>query len=78
MIIVEVKLLSASTGKTTSLGHMHICNDGTGLGNKGNYDIEVFNKAGRSYKKSRVENWPRQAKPPMRLIQKVLNTVWKI
>ena len=45
MIIVKVELHSAITGRTTQLGRMHICNDGTSESpNFGDYLATVLRK----------------------------------
>lgn len=61
MIIVRVELLSAVTGKTTSLGCMHICNDGTGSETSGHYDVRTISNKGYLGRSGRVERYPHKA-----------------
>lgn len=51
------------------LGSIVIVNDGTGTPDRGNYDVEQYDKhTKRVVRKGRVENWPRNSKSPVQLL----------
>lgn len=64
MILVTVELISARTGKRSTLGTAKICNDvrrtiqTTGV--LGDYTCEFRDKAGRPWRQARVEKFPRK------------------
>lgn len=82
MIVVEVKLISAITGRETLLGSAIIANDGTSRDpKKGDYDVKVARKpdAGdlkkvwaKPLRTGRVENYPRLAFNMWRLVIRAL------
>lgn len=76
MIVVEVKLHSAITGKVTTLGTMTIANDGTGTTSRGNYDVKVIKKSRKHpvglsasvgssdvFRTAKVKNYARNSRP---------------
>lgn len=62
MILVEVKLKSAITGKITSLGTAYIYNDATGTGTSGNYVVKLSKrgKPNQIWKEGSVKGFPRK------------------
>lgn len=86
MIRVTVELLSARTGKQTTLGIMIICNDGTmsdGTGNskRGNYIGHVYRKGtlpkfAHVQRGGHVENFPRRSYTVWRLILRMLRSMY--
>lgn len=76
MIIVEVKLLSAITGKETQLGRMVIANDGMHEDHprKGNYEGRILRKPDfrRVTRMGKVEGHARQAKTIWSLVGQML------
>jgi hypothetical protein len=77
VIIVQAQLESAiSSSRDELLCEVHIANDGTGSGSRGNYDVELYSRGGgRLVRRGRVENWPRNAKPAWRLIQAAMESL---
>lgn len=64
MIVVKIELHSAVTGKTSELGRMVICNDGTAVNPKrGNYTVDLMRRGttDKVQRRSRVEKYPRLA-----------------
>ena len=77
MIKVQMNLISAvSRSRDAVLVTIEIYNDGTGSKTRGNYDFVIRGKRGQVMKEGRVENWPRVAKTPCALLQKVINTAY--
>lgn len=77
MIVVKMNLVSAiSRSRDGTLVTIEIYNDGTGTAARGNYDFTIRGKRGQVLKEGRVENWPRKAKTPCALLQKVINTAY--
>lgn len=82
MIVVPVILDSAITGRAHSLVTLTIANDGTGTATRGNYRWQLRGRSepgkfGKVFKEGVLTNWPRKAKPVMRLIQAVLNKAYQ-
>ncbi len=77
MIIVSVHLVSAITGRTTTLGQMSITNDGTSNDPKrGSYEVEVYRKGTLKVQRAgRVENHARLALSVWSLVAKALKSV---
>ena len=46
MLIIEVELKSANTGKTSLIGVMHFWNDGSGSKTTGTYEARVIQHMG--------------------------------
>lgn len=78
MIHVDMILHSAVTGQSSQLVKIVITNDGTGTMKKGNYDYAIRGKKNQLLKKGRIEGWSRQAKTPLALLQKVINTAYPV
>ena len=67
-------LISAiSPDRDANLAMVMVHNDGTGTATRGNYKYEVFGKNDRVLKRGRIENWPRKAKSPIALLERILN-----
>lgn len=81
MIIVQVKLLSAITGKTTELARMEICNQGTHPNPKrGHYSVRTLRGRDREALNKRstqrdgvVEDYPREAIHVWNLVARALS-----
>lgn len=72
MIIVDIKLKSAiSPKRSRSLGKVTITNDGTGTKHRGNYDVVVYDRAGRKYRHKRIEGWPRLRRSTWDLLREI-------
>jgi hypothetical protein len=59
-----------------SLGEMKIVNDGTGGNATGNYNVTLFNKAGKKWKTGRVEGFKRREYTAWRLLHLALNALF--
>jgi hypothetical protein len=78
MIIVTIELLSAITGRRSTLGVARISNDGLASAanpNRGDYDVEVLRKGADPLRvdapvtrRSRVTNYARAARPVWDLV----------
>jgi hypothetical protein len=78
MIVVPMELKSAiSASRSRSLGRLEIGNDGTGTATRGNYEVRLYSSGDRPrlIRTARVENFPRQAVPAWRLIQKAMEAL---
>lgn len=78
MISADVKLESAiSPDRDALLCRVEIVNDGSGTRTRGNYDVRLYPRGGsnRPIRTARVENWPRQARPPWRLFQAAMEAL---
>lgn len=77
MIVVEANLVSAvSESRDENLCRVEIANDGTGTLSRGNYNVRLYARNdGRLVRTARVENWPRNAVPAWRLIQKAMEVL---
>jgi len=84
MLVVEVKLISARTGKITKLGTATICNVGGDI-KKGDYNVAVANKrdAGniqatltRPQRKGSVKSYPRLSYNVWRLVIRALKSAF--
>jgi len=75
MIVVKIELHSASTGKVSEIGRMHVTNNGLASTEKrADYDVEIMRK-GTTYKVQRrglVRDYPRQAYMVWELIRRSL------
>ena len=60
MLIVKIELHSAVTGRVTTVATGKIVNTGTGSPTQGNYRIELRDAAGREWKSTSLEDFPRQ------------------
>lgn len=62
MINVSIELDSARTGQKSSIGKVLIFNDGTGTEKHGNYVCKIMTagEKPRTYRKVRIENFPRK------------------
>jgi hypothetical protein len=76
MIVIDMDLISARTLQRTSLCKLQIVNDGTGTSTHGNYHWTIKGKRGQIIKQGILKDWPRLAKTPAALLQKVLNTAY--
>ena len=76
MIITEMKLHSAITGQISTLVKVIIFNDGTGTFERGNYQWIIKGRNGRQMKRGNLQNWPRNSKPPLALLQRVINDAY--
>lgn len=84
MIRITIELLNYNEGgKASTLGVMHISNDGTGTDASGNYDGELLRMdklRGRAThvvtRKGRVEKHPRHREVIWKLLQKMLNAMY--
>lgn len=72
MIVVDITLISARTGKTARLGRLHISNDGTGGKTRGNYNVEAFKSLMGRPRRARVENYPRKAVSVFNLVRRAI------
>ena len=73
MLIVTYELRSAIPGRTVWRRQMTICNDGTGTNSRGNYDVKLLRKGSHNVvREGRVENYPRKALNPWRLLCRAL------
>ena len=77
MIVVKADLKSAiHSSRDELLCEVHIANDGTGTGSRGNYDVRLYSRGGkRLIRTARVENWPRNERPAWRLIQAAMEAL---
>lgn len=74
MISVTMTLHSAiHVSRNERLVSILIINDGTGTASHGNYDYTIRGRHGRTIKAGRIERWPRKAKTPCALLQRVIN-----
>ena len=76
MIITEMKLYCAITGKISNLVKIKICNDGTGNSARGNYQWMICGRNGRLMKRGNIHNWARNSKTPLALLQRVINDAY--
>jgi hypothetical protein len=60
MLVVRIELHSAVTGEIKTVATGKIINTGTGSPSRGNYRIELRDAAGRVWKTSRIEGFPRK------------------
>lgn len=77
MIEITVELIDSRTFERSHLGTAHIVNDGSGDIDRGNYDI-MLSKWGQptvSWKKGRVEDFPRRIRGPWDLLYLALRNV---
>lgn len=76
MIVVELHLKSAvSTTRDRLLGKVLIANDGTGLKNRGYYEVRAFRPTSLRLHKGRVENFPRKSRSALELLRRALNAL---
>lgn len=79
MIVVRIELHSATSGKITEIGRMHISNDGTlsNTSSKGNYKIDLLRRGSkvRILKRGSVLNHLRKSKSIWALVSKALKAV---
>lgn len=74
MINVQMNLDQFGLGRNiTTLVRIVIVNDGSGTATRSSYDYLIYGKHNREIKRGRIENWPRQAKTPIKLLQAVIN-----
>jgi hypothetical protein len=77
MIVTRMELFSAITGQRSTLVEIRITNDGTSTrASRGNYDWVIKGRRGQTLKRGRLENWPRQARTPCALLQRVINEAY--
>lgn len=83
MIRVTIELLSARTGRRTTLGVMDISNDGSlsdGSGDspRGCYNARMYRRGSWStvQRTGRVEDWPRRSKTVWQLLHKMLDNIY--
>lgn len=76
MIQIDMVLHSAITRKTSQLVKINIINDGTGTIRKGNYSYTIRGKRNQLLKEGVIKNWSRIAKPPLALLQEVINDAY--
>ena len=79
MLLITVQLISARTGKLTTLHRGVISNDGTGTAESGNYTAWLGNKGsdtGGAGKSVRVDGFPRRRQSAWRLLYKVLKEAY--
>lgn len=61
MIVIKLELHSAIDGSVTQFGEAHICNDGTGTPEIGNYDLIIMKPNSRTlWKTGRVIGFKRK------------------
>jgi len=60
MLVVKIELHSAVTGKVTTIASGKIVNTGSGTPTRGNYRVELRDAAGRPWKNTAVEDFPRK------------------
>jgi len=80
MIVVTAKLISAVDGREEVLGTLIIANDGSGTRSRSSYNIWQGRRHQRDLReihdnptrRSRVENYPRQALSPWCLVARAL------
>lgn len=75
MIIVKIELHSAITGEVSTLGTLHIVNDGTGTATRGNYYVDKIGKNKKINKTAKIKNWPRKAYSVFKLLRKSLEVL---
>lgn len=72
-----MRLISAvSCDRDAELVNITIVNDGTGTTSRGNYDYTIRGRRNRRIKSGRILNWPRLAKTPCALLQRVINDAY--
>lgn len=81
MIVVKIELYSAVTGRVTTLGRMHISNDGVRSQQdtrKGEDIAQLFRKPTFQSvtRETKVENWPRLQKTVWQLLKQVLDQIY--
>ena len=84
MIVVSIDLISARTGKGTTIGRMIIANDETGDGHKNNYNAWIARRnlvneqpeamIDKSDRTGRVESYPSTAYSVWRLVMRALRS----
>lgn len=73
MIYVRIELWpQGDASKKHVLAEGTISNDGTGTPAYGNYDVSLGNRAGRFWKRGRVENFPRNRLSPWDLLYRAI------
>jgi len=79
MIVVAAKLFSSrGRHEDENLGKLTITNDGTGTRTRGNYDIVLYSRGGKSSRKvreARIEDWPRNSKTAWDLVTAAVEAV---
>ena len=75
MLRITIDLLSARTGKCTTLGVAEIGNDGTGTQTYGNYNVRLFKwgSGRRLWRTGKVTEFPRQRRGPWDLLYQALD-----
>ena len=71
-----MKLHSAITGGISTLVKIRIVNTGTGTLARGNYHYTISGRNGRHMKVGYINNWPRNSKTPLALLQRVINDAY--
>ena len=84
MIVVSIDLVSARTGKGTTIGRMIIANDETGDGNRNNYNAWVARRnlvdrrtdvlIDKAVRTGRVEHYPSTTYSVWRLVLRALRS----
>lgn len=76
MIVVDIRLKSAvARSRDRLLGKVLIANDGTGLKNRGYYEVRAFRPTSLRLHKGRVENFPRRSRSALELLRRALNAL---
>lgn len=77
MIRVSMELHSSiHPSRNAQLVCIIICNDGSGTATHGNYGYTIRGRNGRKIKTGYITNWPRLAKTPCALLQRVINDAY--
>lgn len=78
MITVTMRLDSAiHSSRDVDLVTIEIINLGNGTPTRGNYEWHIRGKNNlRLLKTGQIHNWPRKAKPPIALLQRVINDAY--
>lgn len=76
MIVVSVDLKSAiHSSRDRPLGRLDVANVG-GTNTRGDYEVRVYDRAGRFVRKTEIKNWPRLQKSALRLIAKAFRAAF--
>lgn len=73
MILVDIVLHGAQTGRVRRLGRVKIANDGTGGARRGNYVVVAWNGRSRRPRGGYVEGFPRRSRSALELVRRALN-----
>lgn len=80
MIVVRASLISSiDSSRDASLGYLTICNDGSGTGSVGNYDVTLYSRGRkpRKLRTARIEGWPRNSRSAWDLVVAAVESVKK-